>query len=68
MLIENGSKVLSAYAEARFHAQVNEIVPGIWHAVSIGHSNVAIIEGEQGVILIDAVDTLEAGEKIRNIV
>ena len=68
MLIENGSAVLRAYAEKQFQTKVSEVVPGIWYVVSVGHSNVTIIEGLQGVILIDTLETLEAGEKLRDIV
>lgn len=68
MLIENGSAVLRAYAEKQFQTKVSEVVPGIWYVVSVGHSNVTIIEGHQGVILIDTLETLEAGEKLRDIV
>lgn len=68
MLVENGAEILRAYAERAFNPAVREVAAGVWHVLGIGHSNATIIEGATGVILVDCFDTLERGERLKEIV
>lgn len=47
---------------------MEEIVPGVWIALSIGHSNAIFIEGNTSVILVDTLDTGKRGERLREII
>lgn len=68
MLVENGAEILRAYAGRAFNPAVREVAAGVWHVLGIGHSNATIIEGVTGVILVDCFDTLERGERLKEIV
>lgn len=68
MLVENGAEILRAYAGRAFNPAVREVASGVWHVLGIGHSNATIIEGATGVILVDCFDTLERGERLKEIV
>ena len=68
MLTENGAQILRDYAENNFQPAIEAIRPGVWQVRNIGHSNAAIIEGKEGVILVDCFETLERGQKLAEIV
>lgn len=65
MLIQDGEERLRHFSEQEFAATVTEVTKGIWHVLGMGHSNAIFLEGEKGVILIDTLDTLERGERLR---
>ena len=65
MLKQNGEQDLRNYTENTFQESVKEIVPGVWIALSIGHSNAIFIEGNTSVILVDTLDTGKRGERLR---
>lgn len=64
MLVQGGGKILKEFTERNYQENFLEVVPGIWHIASVGHSNVIVIEGENGVILVDTLDTLERGQRV----
>lgn len=68
MLIQNGRERLQEFADTQRTPVTQEIRPGIWHVLNLGHSNAIIIEGTQGVILIDTMETLERGQALRAII
>lgn len=68
MLVKNGAEILREYRDRAFNPAVREVVPGVWHVLGIGHSNATIIEGATGVILVDCFESLEHGEKLKEIV
>lgn len=68
MLKQNGERDLRDFTEQTFQEAVEEVVPGVWIALSIGHSNAIFIEGDTSVILIDTLDTGKRGERLRDII
>lgn len=68
MLKQNGEQDLRNFTENTFQESVEEIVPGVWIALSIGHSNAIFIEGNTSIILIDTLDTGKRGERLREII
>ncbi len=68
MLKQNGEQDLRDFTEQTFQEAVEEVVPGVWIALSIGHSNAIFIEGETSVILVDTLDTGKRGERLRDII
>ena len=68
MLKQNGEQDLRNFTENTFQESVEEIVPGVWIALSIGHSNAIFIEGNTSVILVDTLDTGKRGERLREII
>lgn len=68
MLKQNGEQDLRKFTDEMFQEAVEEIVPGVWIALSIGHSNAIYIEGNTSVILIDTLDTGKRGERLRDII
>lgn len=69
MLKENGYLELKNFdRETHSVPSVMEIEKGVWFAAAVGHSNAIFIEGDESVILIDPLDTLERGQKLRCII
>lgn len=68
MLKQNGEQDLRNFTENTFQESVEEIVPGVWIALSIGHSNAIFIEGNTSIILVDTLDTGKRGERLREII
>lgn len=68
MLIQNGRDLLQHYANTQKTPSIKEVCTGLWHVQNVGHSNAIIIEGEKGVILIDAMETFERGQALRTII
>ena len=64
MLTENGGRILREFTERTYRQNFFEVIPGIWHITGVGHSNVIVIEGDTGVILVDTLDTLERGQRV----
>lgn len=68
MLKPNGEQDLKTFTAETYQEAVEEIVPGIWIALSIGHSNAIFIEGNTSIILVDTLDTGKRGERLRDII
>lgn len=64
MLIQDGGRILKEFTDRNYQENFLEVIPGIWHIASVGHSNVIVIEGESGVILVDTLDTMERGQRV----
>ena len=48
-----------------FNPRVEEVVPGIHVAIGYGLANSILIEGDDGVIIVDTMESMEAGERVR---
>lgn len=68
MLTEDGGELLREFTEKNYQEQITKAAPGLWHVLGVGHSNAIFIEGSDGVILIDTLDTLERGERLADII
>lgn len=68
MLVKNGEERLREFSEREYKETVTEVTKGIWHVLGMGHSNAIFLEGETGVILIDTLDTLGRGERLRELI
>ena len=69
MLCEQGEHLLKEFDEKNHsRARISQIAEDVWFVSALGHSNAVFIEGEDSVILIDALDTAERGEKLRSII
>ena len=68
MIIENGGDQLRRFTELSYQKKVIKVTDGVWHVLGLGHSNAIFIEGTQGVILIDTLDTLERGKELSKII
>lgn len=68
MLKPNGEQELRTFTDHTFQESVEEIVPGVWIACSIGHSNAIFIVGDTSVILVDTLDTGRRGERLRDLI
>ena len=68
MLVKNGEERLKEFTEREYKETVTEVTKGIWHVLGMGHSNAIFIEGNTGVILIDTLDTLGRGARLRDLI
>lgn len=68
MLIRNGNQILREFSENNHRETVLKVTDGVWFVSGIGHSNAVFVEGETHVLLIDTLDTLERGRKLREII
>lgn len=68
MLKLNGEQELRTFTDHTFQESVDEIVPGVWIACSMGHSNAIFIVGDTSVILVDTLDTGRRGERLRDLI
>ena len=68
MLIENGGQTLRDFTEKNYKETVSEVTKGVWFVSGFGHSNAVFVEGADGVILIDTLDTLERGQRLSEII
>jgi len=68
MLTKDGARQLQEYSRRSFQRSVTQVAPGVWFAAGLGHSNAIFVEGARGVILVDALDTLERGQKLRALI
>lgn len=68
MLHSRGADDLTAFTQRSFAETITEVVPGIWHVLGMGHSNAVFVEGDTSVILIDTLDTLERGQRLRELI
>lgn len=68
MLKPQGEKELREFAERSYQETVTQITETIWHVLGMGHSNAIFIEADTSVILIDTLDTLERGQKLRALI
>lgn len=68
MLIQNGNQQLQAFTEKNYKETIWEVTEGVWFVLGFGHSNAIFVEGADSVILIDTLDTLERGQKLKKII
>ena len=67
MLIENGKEILRVFDDREHKSQeILEVTDGVWFARGVGHSNAIFVEADESLILIDTLDTLERGQKLRS--
>ncbi len=69
MLTQNGYLKLKKFDEENHSCpSVSEVTEGVWFVNALGHSNAIFIEADESVILIDPLDTLERGQKLKEII
>lgn len=68
MLKPDGGNQLRAFAARSFQETVTEVNRRIWHVLGMGHSNAVFVEGETSVVLVDTLDTVERGQRLRNLI
>lgn len=68
MLDINGEAKLRQYAESEFSKQVLKVSDSVYHVMSYGHSNSIVIIADESVILIDALNSLDTGRKLKEVV
>ncbi len=68
MLDINGEAKLRQYAENGFSKQVLKVSDSVYHVMSYGHSNSIVIIADESVILIDALNSLDTGQKLKEVV
>ncbi len=68
MLTEDGGSKLRAFSEKNHRETLTEVMQGVWHIGGLGHSNAIFVEGDSGVLLIDTLDTLERGQRLRKLI
>lgn len=68
MLDINGEAKLRQYAESGFSKQVLKVSDSVYHVMSYGHSNSIVIIADESVILIDALNSLDTGQKLKEVV
>ncbi len=68
MLDINGEAKLRQYAENGFSKQVLKVSDSVYHVMSYGHSNSIVIIADESVILIDALNSLDTGRKLKEVV
>ncbi len=54
---------LAAHTE-EFRKEIIEITDGVWHAVGYGLANSTLIEGEDGVIIVDVMESVQTAEAV----
>ena len=54
---------LKAHSET-FRKAIEEVAPGVWIAIGYGLANAILVEGDDGLIVIDTMETLEEGEVV----
>ncbi|HAN26433.1 MAG TPA: MBL fold metallo-hydrolase, partial [Haliea salexigens] len=59
-----GSAALEAHS-AEFRRDIIEVVPGIHVAIGYALANVILIEGDDGVIIVDTTESLEAARTVK---
>lgn len=68
MLTKNGGGILQKFTEDNYHETFAKVTEGVWYVLGMGHSNAVFVEGESGVILVDTLDTLERGERLKELI
>lgn len=68
MLVQCGERQLREFTRRSYRETVLEVTKGVWHVLGMGHSNAVFVEGASSVILIDTLDTLERGERLRELI
>lgn len=66
MFQEHAGKLLRSHAQASYTRQAIRINERIVIYVGFGHSNSIVIEGENSLILVDALDSDERAKRLRN--
>ncbi len=66
MLHPKGEALLREHSEREFGSpSFSEVAPGVWFAFAMASANAIVVEGADGCILIDALDSLERGQALR---
>lgn len=68
MLKQNGGEELREFTLRSYKETITEVNDHIWHVLGMGHSNAIVVEADTSVILIDTLDTVERGEKLRTFI
>lgn len=68
MLKPEGAKELREFSIRSYQEKITQITDRIWHVLGMGHSNTIFIEADTSVILIDTLDTLERGQRLRRLI
>lgn len=68
MLQSGGEDALRAFTQSSYQETVTQVTQRVWHVLGYGHSNAIFIEGNSTVILIDTLDTLERGQRLRALI
>ena len=56
---------LEAHSD-EFKQQVVKVTDGVWVAIGYGIANSILLEGEDGVVIVDTMETREAAEQVRD--
>lgn len=68
MLTKNGGGILRKFTDDNYQETFAKVTEGVWYVLGMGHSNAVFVEGESGVILVDTLDTLERGERLKELI
>lgn len=68
MMIHDGAERLRTFTLENYPERITQVTPGVWHVLGYGHSNAIFIEGENSVILIDTLDTVERGRRLSDVI
>lgn len=68
MLKEKGEQELREFHEKNFQMEIAHPSEHVWFVKGLGHANAVFIEGAHSVILIDTLDSVERGERLRTII
>mgnify|MGYP002639411004 CR=1 FL=1 len=67
-MTEKGREKLQEFSDRNFQETFTRVTEGVWHVSGLGHSNAIIVEGVHSVLLVDTLDTLERGQKLRDFI
>lgn len=65
MLRQDGARELRAFTAGEREERFVPVTDGVWHVTGYGHSNAVVLETAEGVVLVDTLDTLERGQRLR---
>lgn len=68
MLDVNGEAKLKEYAEREFPKQVLKVSENVYHVLGYGHSSSIVVIADESVILIDSLNSLDTGRKLKEVV
>ncbi|HIU87708.1 MAG TPA: alkyl/aryl-sulfatase [Candidatus Avilachnospira avistercoris] len=69
MITKNGKEILAGFDRANYaRPSVRRAAENVYFVNALGHSNSTFIIADSSVILIDCLDTVERGEKLRSII
>jgi alkyl sulfatase BDS1-like metallo-beta-lactamase superfamily hydrolase len=62
---EDGGKRLAAYSVSEFKREVIKVTDGVYIAVGFGGANSILLEGNDGIVIVDTLEGMEAAEGAR---